>query len=57
MPAFQLLAKCEIRGFERDLTIVDFRRVYSLPFKFIQSQAFARLFMRVGLPIDIPSLR
>ena len=76
MPAFHLLAACDINGFERELTIVDFRRVHTLPFNFIQkeaqrrprlrllppyrehlSQAFARFFMRVGLPIDIAPLR
>ena len=76
MPAFHLLAPCDIGGFERDLTSVDFRRVHTLPFNFIQqealrkprlrllppyrehlSQAFARFFMRVGLPIDIAPLR
>lgn len=76
MPAFHLLAGCDLDGFERELTIVDFRRVYSLPFEFIQrqaahnlhlrllppyrehlSQSFARFFMRVGLPVDIPPLR
>lgn len=76
MPAFHLLAPCDIDGFQRELTVVDFRRVYSLPFNFIRrhaqqklhlrllspyrehlSQAFARFFMRVGLPIDIPPFR
>jgi hypothetical protein len=75
MPAFHLLAECDLAGFERELTIVDFRRLYSLPFEFVRreahnlhlrllplyrehlSQAFARFFMRVGLPIDIPPLR
>ena len=75
MPAFHLLAGCDLAEFERELTIVDFRRLYSLPFAFVRreahnlhlrllppyrehlSQAFARFFMRVGLPIDIPPLR
>jgi hypothetical protein len=76
MPAFHLLLECDLEGFERELTIVDFRRVYSLPFEFILrlaanrlhlrllppyreqlSQSFARFFMRVGLPLDIPPLR
>jgi len=75
MPAFHLLAECDLTGFQRELTVVDFRRVYTLPFKFVLqqanklhlrllppyrehlSQAFARYFMRVGLPIDMPPIR
>ncbi len=61
----------------RELRIVNFRRVYSLPLTFVRqvaarrgrrlrllrpyrehlSQAFARYFMRVGLPQDIPPFR
>ena len=61
----------------RELRVVDFRRVYSLPLTFVcqvaartgqrlrllppyrehLSQAFARDFMRVGLPQDIPPFR
>jgi hypothetical protein len=61
----------------REVRIVDFRRVFSLPLTFVRqraprtgdrlrllppyrehlSQAFARYFMRVGLPQDIPSFR
>jgi hypothetical protein len=55
--------------------VVDFRRVFSLPFGFLRdaanllhlrllppyrehlSQSFARYFMRVGLPVDIPRLK
>ncbi len=73
-PGFHLLAACGISGFEREVRIVDFRRVYSLPLAFVRnkamsanrirllppyrehlSQSFARFFMRVGLPVDIPS--
>lgn len=74
-PGYHLLNKCEIKGFETNYLVVDFRSVYSVPFDFILeltrkkerrlrllppyrehlSQAFARLFMRVGLPVDIPS--
>jgi hypothetical protein len=76
MPAFHLLSQCEIPEYQRELTVVDFRRVYTLPFEFIKreaqrrlhlrllppyrehlSQAFARFFMRVGLPSDIPQIR
>ena len=74
LPGFHLLAPSSEAGFERELRIVDFRRVYSLPISFVRqraarqqrlrilppyreqlSQAFARYFMRVGLPTDIPS--
>lgn len=57
--------------------VVDFRQIYSLPFKFLQkkaeslgtrkklnspylehfAQAFARFFMRVGLPSSISSFK
>ena len=30
-PAFHILNKCDIEGFERDFGLVDFRRVHSLP--------------------------
>lgn len=73
VPGYHLLNKCEIKGFETDYLVVDFRAVYSVPFDFILdmakkrdkrlrllppyrehlSQAFARFFMRVGLPVDI----
>jgi hypothetical protein len=74
LPTFHVLAACEIEGFEREVRVVDFRRVYSLPVPFIRdraaiakrlrllppyrehlSQSFARFFMRVGLPVDIPA--
>ncbi len=73
LPGFHLLASSELRGMERELRVVDFRRVHALPLKFLRkkalsdsprlrllppyrehlSQAFARFFMRVGLPVDI----
>jgi hypothetical protein len=73
LPGFHLLASCELPGIKRELRVVDFRRVYSLPVQFLRrkalfdqprlrllppyrehlSQAFARFFMRVGLPVDI----
>lgn len=72
-PAFHLLAASDLPGLEREVRVVDFRRVHSLPVGFLRekakasrrlrllppyrehlSQSFARLFMRVGLPIDIP---
>jgi hypothetical protein len=77
IPGYHLLNKCEIKGFETDYMVVDFRNVYSVPFDFLRdlaksrgkrirllppyrehlSQAFARFFMRVGLPVDIPPFR
>ena len=73
-PVFHVLATSTIPGFEREVRVVDFQRVYSLPVPFVRkragmarrlrllppyrehlSQSFARFFMRVGLPIDIPS--
>lgn len=77
LPAFHVLAQCSISNHDRDVRVVDFRRVYSLPLSFLRSrsktvgdrirllppyrehlsQAFARFFMRVGLPVDIPSFK
>lgn len=77
LPAYHMLAQCDLSGFERDVTVVDFRRVYCLPVTHFRkrlwdagdrirllppyrehlAQSFARYFMRVGLPIDIPSFR
>ena len=77
LPPYHLLAACELPGFESDVTIVDFRRVYSLPLSYVRNlaagvgdrirllppyreslaQAFARFFMRVGLPVDIPPFK
>jgi hypothetical protein len=74
LPGYHLLAGCEFAGIVREVRVVDFRRVYSLPLTFMRqrasragdrlrllppyrehlSQAFARYFMRVGLPQDIP---
>jgi len=76
LPGFHVLAACEANGFSREVRVVDFRRVFSLPVRFVRkkaadgrrlrllppyrehlSQAFARFFMRVGLPVDIPAFR
>lgn len=77
MPAFHMLSACDLEGFEREIQIVDFRSVFSVPFDLLVqhaqslekrlrlvspyrehlSQAFARFFMRVGLPADIPPFR
>ena len=77
LPGYHLLAACDLTDNMRELRVVDFRRVYSLPLTFVRkraartgnrlrllppyrehlSQAFARYFMRVGLPQDIPPFR
>jgi hypothetical protein len=76
LPAFHVLAISDVAGFEREVRVVDFRRVYSLPVAFVRkraamakrlrvlppyrehlSQSFARYFMRVGLPVDIPPFK
>jgi hypothetical protein len=74
VPAWHILAPCELQGLEREARLVEFQRTHSLPLTFIRrraaasgerirllppyrehlAQAFARFFMRVGLPIDIP---
>jgi hypothetical protein len=77
LPGFHVLAECSLAGLQREVRVVDFRRVYSLPVAFLRkktlldgrrlrllppyrehlSQAFARFFMRVGLPVDIPPFK
>lgn len=77
LPAYHMLAPCELARFESEVAVVDFRRVYSLPLSYVRefasnignrvrllppyrehlAQAFARFFMRVGLPIDIPPFK
>lgn len=77
MPGFHVLAACTLPGTAREVQVVDFRRVYSLPLGFVRkravasgqrlrllppyrehlSQAFARFFMRVGLPVDVPAFK
>lgn len=74
LPGFHVLGECFLPNFDREVRVVDFRRVYSLPLSFVRrlateadkrirllppyreqlAQAFARYFMRVGLPTDIP---
>ena len=71
LPGYHLLNKCEIKDFETDFLVVDFRNVFVVPLTYLckrldpkvrllppyrehLSQAFARFFMRVGLPINIP---
>jgi hypothetical protein len=77
VPGYHMLASCELEGFEKEVRVVDFRAVFSLPMDFVKdfasrkgrrvrllppyrehlSQAFARFFMRVGLPVNIPAFR
>jgi hypothetical protein len=77
LPGYHVIAACELPGWEREVRVVEFRRVYALPLTFLRkqaattgdrirllppyrehlSQAFARFFMRVGLPVDIPPFR
>ena len=76
LPACHMLGASELSEFKRDVRIVDFRKLYSLPVAFVRnraamakrlrllppyreqlSQSFARFFMRVGLPIDIPPFK
>lgn len=77
LPAFHVISACSLPSMEREVRVVDFRRVYSLPLGFVRkvaamkqsrlrllppyrehlAQAFARFFMRVGLPIDIPAFK
>ena len=74
VPGYHLLAACDLQGYERDIRVVDFRTMHSLPHEFLKhlassrgkrlrllppyrehlAQAFARFFMRIGLPVDIP---
>lgn len=74
LPGYHVLGECSLPEFHREVRVVDFRRVYSLPLPFVRrlatklgkrirllppyreqlAQAFARYFMRVGLPTDIP---
>jgi hypothetical protein len=77
LPGYHVIAACDLPGFGREVRVVEFRRVYSLPLAFLRkqatttgerlrllppyrehlSQAFARFFMRVGLPVDVPPFR
>ncbi len=72
---YHMIHGCEHEQFSREISIVSFKDIYSLPLNFIRSfvektgnhprvrspyrehlaQAFARFFMRVGLPVDIES--
>jgi hypothetical protein len=78
-PRYHLLAESKLASGTRDVRVVDFGEVYSLPLKLLRrratqagqgarlrllppyrehlSQGFARYFMRVGLPVDIPPFK
>ena len=47
MPAFHVVAESTISGFERDVSVVDFQRVHSLPFEFVKREAERRLHLRL----------
>lgn len=74
LPGYHIISASTLPELEREVRIVEFRRVYTLPLSFVRaqaaqnrrlrllppykehlSQAFARFFMRVGLPVDVPS--
>jgi hypothetical protein len=76
LPMVHVLASSSLAGFEREVRVVDFRQISTLPIAFVRkraamtkrlrllppyrehlSQSFARFFMRVGLPIDIPPFK
>jgi hypothetical protein len=77
LPGYHMLAGCELPAAKRDVRIVDFRQILSLPTGYVRkraglavqrlrllppyrehlAQAFARFFMRIGLPTDIPPFR
>jgi len=77
VPGAHVLAACSLAGQEREVRVVDFRHICSLPTAFLRawvamagvrlrllppyrehlSQAFARFFMRVGLPVDVPPFK
>lgn len=75
VPGFHLLAACSLPAMPRELRVVDFRRIHTLPIGFARrvvananerllppyrehmAQAFARYFMRIGLPLDIPPFK
>jgi hypothetical protein len=74
---YHLLHECGKEGFEREVSVLDFRNIFTLPsqhiYDFVNSgikrrrlnspykehlaQAYARFFMRVGLPNDIPPFK
>ena len=77
MTGYHMVAGSEHGDWSREVSIVSFREVWSLPLAFLKkmasdcglrprirspyrehlAQAFARYFMRVGLPVDIPPFK
>jgi len=77
LPRFLLLAECNLPNLEREVRIVEFSPIFTLPLAHLRkkaaevdqrirlrppfrehlSQSFARFFMRVGLPTEIPPFR
>jgi hypothetical protein len=77
MTGYHMIHECKDKRWEREVRIVSFREITSLPLGFVRTvaanknprgrlrppyrehlgQAFARYFMRVGLPSDIPPFR
>ena len=43
LPGYHLLAECRLAGFEREVRIVDFRQVHTLPLQFTFASASAWL--------------
>ena len=39
LPGFHVLAECDLAGLAREVRVVDFRRVYSLPLAFLRKRA------------------
>lgn len=74
MPGYHMISGCNDERWRREISIVSFREVISLPLDYVRkfarnmtprvrlrspyrehlAQAFARYFMRVGLPSEIP---
>ncbi len=42
VPAYHMLAACDLKGFEHEIQIVDFRTVFSVPFDFLTELARQR---------------
>jgi hypothetical protein len=77
MAGYHMIAGCDHDQWKREISIVSFREVWSLPLNFVRhmarqigtrprirspyrehlAQTFARNFMRVGLPVDIPPFK
>lgn len=71
---YHMINECDFDEYRRELMILDFRNVFTLPYKYVSdfvkkgehrrrlnspykehlSQAYAKFYMRVGLPNDIP---